>query len=49
MTHTFLEEMIQREFWVRVKFLDLVLAPHVGLFCLGKQKGKERKKKDLCT
>lgn len=39
----FLEETIQRGFWVQVTFLDLVLAPRVGLFCSGKQKGKERK------
>ena len=47
--HTFLEEMIQSDLWVQVKFLDLVLAPRVGLFCLGKQKGKERKQTELCT
>lgn len=47
--HTFLEEMIQKDLWVQVKFLGLVLAPRVGLFCSGKQKGKERKQTELCT
>ena len=41
--HTFLNEIIRRGFWALAKFLDLVLAAQMSLFCLKK---KEKKKKD---